>query len=109
MQQLEVRNGLDTPFLVHSDLELIDQAGKPLGFNFLEQQCTNPQHTAPVDLALTNVVTGCTVLLNRPLQERSLSIPPQAVMHDWWLALVASVFGRMESLPKATVCYLQHR
>jgi hypothetical protein len=37
MQQLEVRNGLDTPFLVHSDLELIDQAGKPLGFNFLER------------------------------------------------------------------------
>ena len=54
MQQLEVRNGLNTPFLVHSDLELIDQAGKPLGFNFLERQCTNPQHTAPVDLALTN-------------------------------------------------------
>jgi hypothetical protein len=107
MQQLVVWNGLDTPLLVHSDLELIDLAGKP-GFNFLERQCTNPQRTAPVHVALTNVVTGCTVLLNRPLLERALPIPPQAVMHVWWLALVGSVFGRIELLPKATVCYHQH-
>jgi hypothetical protein len=29
-------------------------------------------------------------------------------MHDWWLALVASAFGRVEFVHKPTVLYRQH-
>jgi len=108
MQRLEARHGASMALLVHSDLELMDEQGVPLGCNYLQRQCLDPLRTTPADVSLTNVVTGCTALLNRPLLEQALPIPPQAAMHDWWLALVASVFGRIELLPQATVRYRQH-
>jgi hypothetical protein len=30
------------------------------------------------------------------------------VLHDWWLALVASIFGRIETIAERTVLYRQH-
>ena len=108
MQQLERHHGAATPLLVHSDLELVDEAGAPLGCTYLQRQRLDPQRTAPVDLALTNVVTGCTALLNRALLLKALPIPPQALMHDWWLALVASAFGQIALLEQPGVLYRQH-
>lgn len=108
MKQLEACHGTSTPLLVHSDLELVDKDGTSLGCSYLKRQRLNPLRTAPVDLALTNVVTGCTVLANRALLDKALPIPTKALMHDWWLALVASVFGRIDLLPRPTVQYRQH-
>jgi hypothetical protein len=108
LQQLEAISGSTTPLLVHSDLELVDQQGGPLGASYLQRQRLDPLRKAPGDLVFTNVVTGCTALLNRALLERALPIPPQALMHDWWLALVASAFGQIELLPQLTVRYRQH-
>ncbi len=108
MVQLLVRHGSAMPLLVHSDLELVDEGGNPLGCTYLQRQRLDPQRTAPVDLALTNVVTGCTALVNRALLEKALPIPLQALMHDWWVALVASVYGRIVLLEDSSVLYRQH-
>jgi len=32
---------------------------------------------------------GCTAVLNRACLDAALPIPREAVLHDWWLALVA--------------------
>jgi len=108
MRQLELRHGSATPLLVHSDLVLVDAQSRPLGCRYLQRQRLNPQRTAPVDLAFTNVVTGCTTLFNRALLNKALPIPPEALMHDWWLALVASVFGEIAFLGQPGVLYRQH-
>lgn len=108
MQQLEACHGACTPLLVHSDLELVDARGRRLGCRFLQRQRLDPLRTDPVDLALTNVVTGCTALLNRALLHKALPIPSEALMHDWWLALVASSYGQIELLEEPGVLYRQH-
>jgi hypothetical protein len=108
MQQLEGLHGADTPLLVHSDLELVDGQAQPLGSRYLQRQRLDPQRTDPVDLALTNVVTGCTALLNRALLQKALPIPAEALMHDWWLALVASAFGKIALAEQPGVLYRQH-
>ena len=64
---------------------------------YFQNQGLNPQRTGLDDLLLTNVVTGCTVLING-LCRRSTPIPAEALMHDWWLALVASATGRIHLL-----------
>ncbi|MCP9890237.1 glycosyltransferase family 2 protein [Cyanobium sp. Aljojuca 7D2] len=108
MQRLELCHGSATPLLLHSDLELVDAQSRPLGCLYLRRQCLNPQRIAPVDLAFTNVVTGCTALLNRALLQKALPIPAESLMHDWWLALVASVFGEIALVKAPGVLYRQH-
>ena len=108
MQQLEERNGRLMPLLVHSDLQLADADGRPRSQTYWQRQRLDPARTDLVDLLSTNVVTGCSVLLNRSLLDRALPIPSQALMHDWWLALVASAFGYIDALPQPTVLYRQH-
>jgi hypothetical protein len=37
-----------------------------------------------------------------------MPIPEQAYMHDWWLALVASKYGKLELIDKPLIKYRQH-
>ena len=108
LQQMERRHGIEQPLLVHSDLTLIDVDGHALGCTYLQRQRLDPLRASPEHLLFTNVVTGCTVLLNRALLNQALPIPSEALMHDWWLALVASHQGQITFLSDPTVLYRQH-
>ena len=108
LQRLEQQHGVQRPLLVHSDLELMAADGRRLGSTYVQHQRLDPRRTAPEPLALTNVVTGCTAMVNRALLDQALPIPPEALMHDWWLALVASRCGAIGWLPQPTVLYRQH-
>jgi len=57
---------------------------------------------------MQNMVTGCTVMMNRALLRRALPIPDGVLMHDWWLGLVAAAFGEIRFVPQATMFYRQH-
>jgi hypothetical protein len=46
--------------------------------------------------------------MNRALLETGLPVPPEAIMHDWWLSMVASAFGRRCYLDRALIDYRQH-
>ena len=108
MQQLEAFYGTETPLIVHSDLELVDSHAEPLGYRYMQHQRLDTRRTDPRDLALTNVVTGCTALCNRALLQKALPIPAEALMHDWWLALVASALGQIALVEPPGVLYRQH-
>jgi len=108
IRHMEKNCAPDIPLLVHGDLHLVDEHGDSMGYNFLGYQRLDPRRTQPDDLAVTNVVTGCTCLLNRPLLVKALPIPVEAQMHDWWIALVASVFGQIQVLKEPLIDYRQH-
>ena len=108
LMQLEQSHGVQMPLLVHSDLLLIDGEGISLGETYLQRQGLDPFRTGLDHLLLTNVVTGCTVLLNRALLKTALPIPAEALMHDWWLALVASATGAIGFAAEPAVLYRQH-
>ena len=96
------------PLLVHSDLRVVDRAGTELAPSLMRFQGLNPERcTFPAQL-VSNTVTGCTTLMNRPLLEKALPVPSQAMMHDWWLSLVASCFGRLCYINAALADYRQH-
>ena len=108
MQKLEQSVGSATPCLVHTDLCIVNEIGQNLASSFFRYQRIDPTRTSPQDLSLTNVVTGCTMLVNRALVLKSLPFPSQVAMHDWWMAMVASEFGLIHLYPYATVAYRQH-
>ena len=47
-------------------------------------------------------------MMNRALAERITEIPAHCVMHDQWIALVASAFGHIDFVPESLYLYRQH-
>ena len=97
-----------TPVLVHTNLKVVDQDLNVISDSFFEfQQLIQADITLP-KLLVQNYVTGCTVMINRALKEKCKKIPKDCIMHDWWLALVAVLFGRLVCVDEPTMLYRQH-
>ena len=108
MNCLESFYGKTRPILIHSDLKLVDAELNDLNISYTRKQLLDPSRISPSQISLTNIVTGCTILMNRPLLIRTLPIPPEAIVHDWWIALVASCFGHISFLSSSPILYRQH-
>ncbi len=105
---LEARVTSSIPLLIHSDLQLVGENLNDLGETYSQRQCLKPYLDSPSMIALTNVVTGCTILCNRALLDVALPLPVDALVHDWWLALVSSVFGKIVYISDTPILYRQH-
>ncbi len=109
MRFLENKYGENTPILVHTDAKVVDSNLKEINPSLWNYQKSNPVKGSKLKrLLLQNTVTGCTMMVNRSLRTLALPIPHEAIMHDWWLALVAATFGRIELISEPTVLYRQH-
>lgn len=109
MREAELAWGKDTPLLLHTDLTAVDSGGKVIAPSFMKLQNIRHEGGEPLKtLLVQNFVTGCTVLLNRPLLRAALPVPERALMHDWWFALVAAALGELVFIPRPTVLYRQH-
>jgi hypothetical protein len=109
MLQTERDAAVNTPVLVHTDLRPVNAQLQPLAASFWAYQHLEPKRAGSLKLSLLqNVVTGCTVMVNRALVRLVPSMPQNAIMHDWWLTLVAAAFGRVVHLDRPTVAYRQH-
>ena len=106
--QIEQRESSLIPALVHSDLEVIDRHGKCIAESFIAYQGLKIDRGDLVNLALSNLVTGCTAVINEELANKALPIPNDAIMHDWWLAVTAAAFGAREYIDQPLVRYRQH-
>lgn len=109
MKQLEQQHGRRTPLLVHTDLQVVGNDLSHIDHSFWHYANLNPYHAQHFNkLLVQNVVTGCSMLFNRHLLELATPIPSEAIMHDWWLALVAAGFGKAGIEPVPTLLYRQH-
>lgn len=108
MQTAEEKYGINTPILVHTDLFVADKKLSIISNSFTKYQGLSPENTELNRLLMQNSVTGCTVMFNRALHEKLFTLPKVTAMHDWWLALIASAFGKIEFLAEPTILYRQH-
>jgi len=99
----------ESPLLVHSDMQVVDAALNQISPSFMEYQGIQHEACKPLKVLLAqNFVSGCTMMVNRKLLDIALPIPEDALMHDWWLALCATVFGHMGYIDEPLVKYRQH-
>jgi len=98
----------DTSLLVHTDLEVVDDSLHILNESFWKHEYINPNINSFNRLLLQNTITGCTVMINRNLASLLLPIPNDSIMHDWWIGLVASKFGKIDFINDRTILYRQH-
>jgi hypothetical protein len=109
MQQLERTCGADRPLLVHTDMKVTDAGLNVIaGSHWRYQKCDPGRGAALNRLLVQNCATGSSVMVNAALRELALPVPPQAMMHDWWLALVAAAFGAIGHCAAPTMLYRQH-
>jgi glycosyltransferase involved in cell wall biosynthesis len=107
MQQME-SSAPNPSILVHSDVSVVDRDLVILHNSFWKFQHIDPAKDALNRLLLHNTVTGCTTMINRALALKVSNIPNEAVMHDWWSALVASAFGQIGYIDEPLMLYRQH-
>ena len=110
MQEQETLYGSETPLLVHSDCSLIDESGKLIGNSFFRHQGWDASAVTLPRLLVQNNVTGCTLVMNRPLRKliASHAKAKNLFMHDWFIALTAAAFGRIAFVDQPLTRYRQH-
>jgi len=102
----------DVPTLIHTDLRVVDGELNEIAPSYakysdfigsrMELEYTMPQ----------NVVTGCTMMINKSLAMLGGSAVPKntddILMHDWMLAVLAAACGKGAFLDEPTIDYRQH-
>jgi len=96
------------PMLVHSDLTVVSKDGKIIARSFWSYQKIDPNRSSLNHLLVQNCVTGCSMAINQSLANHLDYVPTRAIMHDWWIALVASITGEIRYIRQSTMLYRQH-
>ncbi len=108
MKELENLHGKNMPLLVHTDLEVVDEDLKTIHHSMWQYEKINPKLNTLNRLLVHNTITGCTTMINSELLKKSLPITKECIMHDWWIGLVATCFGKIAYINDSTIKYRQH-
>ncbi|GLC82445.1 glycosyltransferase family 2 protein [Lacrimispora brassicae] len=108
MKRLEAEWGAEIPLLVHGDLSVTDKMGCILHESMAKYQKIAIHDNRFSHYLVENNITGNTVMVNMAFLQLLAHIPEECVMHDWWLGLLASCFGRISYLDRPLVLYRQH-
>lgn len=110
MQKAEQVNGADRPILIHSDLMVADEKLNVIANSMFQLQNLDAKRCRLNHILVQNIVTGCTMAVNRALVRMAAKAgtPENAIMHDWWFALIAAAFGTIKLVDTPTVLYRQH-
>jgi glycosyltransferase involved in cell wall biosynthesis len=111
-----LRDALDASgaLLTHSDADLVDEHGDPIGRTLFQWLEVSPNDLAAEQTAdgfavllRRNLITGATVLFRRELLDVALPFPDEWV-HDEWLAIIAAATGRIVAVEQPSIDYRQH-
>lgn len=108
MVRNEQELGKETPLLVHTDLYVTDEELHILSKSLFQLQDLSAKRDKLYQIAVQNIVSGCTAMLNVALLKFVVKDPRNAIMHDWWFAMIAAAFGKIVFLPLQTIYYRQH-
>lgn len=96
------------PILIHTDLTVVDEQMHPINSSFWKYQNIDPSKNALHNFITDNNITGCSMMINHILAKQIQVIPEKAIMHDWWIGMYASAFGRIIYLDEPLIFYRQH-
>ena len=98
----------EIPIVVFTDNTIVDGDLKPLGASFYERGNYNFEQMGLSYMLMENKLIGCTIMINKALKDKITVLPEHARVHDWWVALIASAFGKIVFVNKQTMLYRQH-
>ena len=108
MKEMENQHGTQIPLLMHTDLQVVTSDLNIIDPSFWHYSNLNPSIMGLNRLLIQNIVSGCALMMNQQLLHLAYPIPHQCLMHDWWIALVAAIFGKIDYIQESTLLYRQH-
>ena len=110
MEEMEAIYGNDKCLLVFSDLAVVDKDMNIISKSMNNYQKLSPKKNKFKDLMIQNVITGCTMMINRETKAKALLFTDSGkiIMHDWWCALVTAQFGYIGYIDESLLYYRQH-
>jgi glycosyltransferase involved in cell wall biosynthesis len=110
MRHMEAQIGKESPLTVFTDAIVVDSELKVLNNSFFCSGHLNPKKTDLPHILMENKLIGCTVMVNAALRKvlQSHTMPQEARYHDWWIALIATTFGKIGYVNEGTLLYRQH-
>lgn len=98
-----LRGHEDDIILYCSRLEYVDEHLSHLDFSRV------PRLLALENAVVENIATGCTVAITRRTRREMLaSKPHDFIMHDWWLYMYCTAFGKVIYDAQPSIKYRQH-
>lgn len=112
-KMLECENAIqkEVPILIFTDLMVVDEDLNIISESFWKYQKLNPDISKNWKMLLaSNVVTGCTIMINRKAKDAVLPFElPGEMIHDHWLAVNISKYGIIDYINTQTILYRQHK
>ena len=106
--EMEREYGAETPLLAHTDLSIVNENLEIISPSYRVVMNADFSRTSLRNMISQTTVAGCAVMYNRALADKIRSAPDFTVMHDWWLLLTASAFGKIGFIEDQTILYRQH-
>lgn len=100
--------------LVFGDLEVVDQDLKTMYPSFGDFMLLNKKINKYIDSDklnyIYNCVTGCTILAKKETIQKILPLPKKSkyLIHDHWIGLMTSIYGKVAYIPEKHIKYRQH-
>ncbi|MGN1206208.1 MAG: glycosyltransferase family 2 protein [Eubacterium sp.] len=104
----EAEESENMPILVFTDAENYDDATKKDMGSFHKTSHLDTKKFDTAHLFMENKCIGCTIMCNAKVRDYLTELPEEIRVHDWWLALICSHFGKVIYLDKMTLHYRQH-
>lgn len=108
MKQIESVEGKNIPIVVYTDMCVVNENLEIINHSFMKMMNADFKRTSLNKLLMQNTMAGCTCMYNKSLSEYFFVMPSYMVMHDWWIALVAATFGKIEFFQCKPILYRQH-
>ncbi len=113
MEELEEKYSKDMPVLLFTDAVMADKDLNRMGTTFFKADRLNTSDIRFPGLLMENRCIGCTSFMNAALvriiaESLKNGFDKRIRYHDWWAALTASAFGRIEFIDVPTILYRQH-
>ncbi|WP_156009875.1 glycosyltransferase family 2 protein [Streptococcus ruminantium] len=97
---------MDKPLMVYMDLKVVDQQLEVMTESMIRSQ-SHHANTELVQELTENTVTGGVAMINHHLAQM-WRVTENILMHDWYLALLASAFGTLVYIDQPGELYRQH-
>lgn len=98
------------PVVACTDLYVVNKNLEIIAPSLWKYEGIRPKYLNTFErLAVVNLATGCTMMLNRQAKEHTIYPAPKALMHDAWIiGCISAANGVIEAIETPLIYYRQH-